>query len=188
MRATSGWRTTSTDAKRVVAMPGDASQDALGLDQPAQFAARQIDLADVAGDHAFAAEADARQEHLHLLGRRVLRLVEDHEGIVQRAPAHEGQRRNLDQALLEGPRHLVETHQVVQRVVERAQIRVDLLRQIAGQEAEPLAGLDRRPGEDDALHRAALERIDRTGHRQEGLAGTGGPMPKLMSWLRMLPR
>ena len=41
-------------------------------------------------------------------------------------------------------RGLVEAHQVVQRVVERAQVRIDLLREVAGQEAEPLAGFDRR--------------------------------------------
>ena len=46
----------------------------------------------------------------------------------------------------------LETHQVVQRVVQRAQVGIDLLRQVAGQEAEPLAGLDRRPRQHDALH------------------------------------
>ncbi len=62
-------------------------------------------------------------------------------------------------------------HQVVQRVVQRAQIRVNLLRQVAGQKAEAFAGLDRRAGQDDALDQIALESIDRTGHREIGLAG-----------------
>ena len=35
----------------------------------------QVDLRDVAGDHGLGADADAREEHLHLLGRRILRLV-----------------------------------------------------------------------------------------------------------------
>ena len=48
-------------------------------------------------------------------------------------------------------------------------------RQVAGQEAEPLAGLHRRPRQDDALDRVALERVDRHRHRQVGLAGAGGP-------------
>ena len=42
-------------------------------------------------------------------------------------------------------------HQVVERVVDRAQIGIDLLPHVAGQEAEPLAGLDGRPRQDDAL-------------------------------------
>jgi hypothetical protein len=122
---------------------------------------------------ALRAEADAGEEHLHLLARGVLRLVEDDEGVVQRAPAHEGERRDLDRLPLEGAAHLVEAHQVVQRVVQRAQVGIDLLRQVAGQEAEPLAGLDRRARQHDALHRVALQRIDRAGHREVGLAGAG---------------
>src|SRR5262245_29584717 len=38
----------------------------LRLDQPALLAASEVDLGDVAVDHRFAAEPDARQEHLHL--------------------------------------------------------------------------------------------------------------------------
>jgi hypothetical protein len=68
---------------------------------------------------------------------------------------------------------LLEAHQVVERVVERAQVGIDFLRQVAGQEAEPLAGLDRRPGEHDAADLVALEGIDRAGHREVGLAGAG---------------
>src|SRR5207244_12113660 len=62
---------------------GDAAyavEDAARLDQAALLPAREIDLRDVAVDHRLGAEADARQEHLHLLGRRVLRLVQDDEG------------------------------------------------------------------------------------------------------------
>ena len=69
----------------------------------------------------------------------------------QRAPAHEGERRDLDDAGLEVALDLVGRQHVVERVVERAQIGIDLLAHVAGQEAEPLAGLDRRPRQDDAL-------------------------------------
>src|SRR5258705_10301323 len=53
---------------------GDAAhalEDAPRLDQPALLPAGEIDLRDVAVDHRLRAEADAREEHLHLLGRRV---------------------------------------------------------------------------------------------------------------------
>ena len=50
------------------------------------------------------------------------------------------------------------------------QVRVDLLRQGAGQEPEPLAGLDRRAGQHDAVDLLGLERLHRLGHREVRLA------------------
>ena len=135
---------------------------------------RQVDLRDVAGDHGLRAEAEARQEHLHLLGGRVLRFVEDDERVVQRAPAHERDRRDLDGAALEQPLGLLDVHHVVERVVERTQVRVHLLLQIAGQEAELLAGFDRRPRQDDAADLLGEQVADGLRHREIGLAGAGG--------------
>ena len=64
-------------------------------------------------------------------------------------------------------------HQVVQRVVDRPQIGIDLLAQIARQEAEPFAGLDRGPRQDDAIDFLAFEQLRSVCHRQPGLAGAG---------------
>ena len=64
-------------------------------------------------------------------------------------------------------------HHVVERVVERPQIGIDLLAHVAGQEAEPLAGLDRRPRQDDAVDLPALEQLRGVGDRELGLAGAG---------------
>jgi hypothetical protein len=74
---------------------------------------------------------------------------------------------------LEGLLHLLVTHQIVERVVQRAQIGVDLLRQVAGQKAQALAGFHGRAGQHDALHGAALQRVHGAGHGQIGLAGAG---------------
>src|SRR5262252_5130745 len=41
---------------------------------------------------------------------------------------------------------------VVERIVQRPQVRIHLLLQVARQEAQLLAGLDRRPRENDAVH------------------------------------
>ena len=71
-------------------------------------------------------------------------------------------------------RHLVQPHQVVERVVQRAQVGIDFLRQVAGQEAEALARLHRRAHQHQALHRLALQRVHRAGHGEIGLAGSGG--------------
>ena len=66
------------------------------------------------------------------------------------------------------------TH-VVHGVVERPQVRVDLGHEVAGQEAEALAGLDRGAGQDDAADLFGVQRPDGHGHRQPALAGTGRP-------------
>jgi hypothetical protein len=63
--------------------PFDAGEHGLGLAQARHPPLRQVDLGDVAVDHRLRAEADAGEEHLHLLGGRVLGLVEDDEAVVQ---------------------------------------------------------------------------------------------------------
>ena len=125
-------------------MPSSTSRT---CEQPGAAAAvGQVDLGHVAGHDDLRAEAEAGEEHLHLLGRGVLRLVEDDERVVERAAAHVRERRDLDRAALHQPRDDLGLEHVVERVVERAQVRVDLREHVAGQEAEPLARLDRRAG------------------------------------------
>jgi hypothetical protein len=58
-------------------------------------------------------------------------------------------------------------------VTTRPQVGIDLLVQRAGQEAQVLARFDRRPGQDDPVDLLALQRLDRLGHGQVGLAGAG---------------
>jgi hypothetical protein len=132
----------------------------------------QVDLGHVAGNDRGRAEADAGQEHLHLLDRRVLRLVEDDERIVERAAAHVRQRRDLDDVLFQQLDDFLHAEHLVQRVVQRAQVGVDFLGKVAGQEAELLAGFDRGADQDQALHAGFVERFDRHRDREEGLAGT----------------
>ena len=124
--------------------PLDVLEDVADHDEPRVLVAREVDLGDVAGDDHLRVEAEPGQEHLHLLGARVLRLVEDDETVVERAPAHERERRHLDHAALEVLGDALGLEHVVQRVEQRPQVRVDLGHQVAGQEPEPLAGLDRR--------------------------------------------
>src|SRR5690606_39638788 len=72
-----------------------------GVQQAALVALGQIHLGRIAVDDGLAAETDPGQEHFHLFRRGVLGLVEDDEGVVQRAAAHVGQRGDLDGLLLE---------------------------------------------------------------------------------------
>src|SRR5580704_14832420 len=73
----------------------DAVEDVLDDTQPADLAGRQVYLGHVAGDHHLRAEAQPGEEHLHLLGRGVLRLVQDDERVIQSSATHVRQRRDL---------------------------------------------------------------------------------------------
>ena len=156
-------------------MPSMPGQDPLDLHQPAVLAPRQVDLGLVAGHHRLAVHAQPGEEHLHLRAGGVLRLVEDDERVGQRAAAHVGQRRDLDRPGLERALHPVVRHHVLERVVQRAQVGIDLGLQVARQEAERLARLDRRPRQDDPLDPLPRQRLHRLGDGEVGLAGAGGP-------------
>ena len=75
---------------------------------------------------------------------------------------------------LQGALDDARVHQIVERVVDRPQIGIDFFAHVAGQKAEPLAGLDRRPRQHDAIDFLALEQLHGIGHRKPGLAGAGG--------------
>ena len=140
--------------------------------------ARQVDLRDVAGDDDPGAEAEPGQEHLHLLRRGVLRLVEDDEAVVESPTPHVCERRDLDRAALHVGVQPLRIHRVVERVEERAHVRVDLRRDVARQEPEPLAGLDGRAREDDAADLTLGQGGDRECDREIRLARSGGADPE----------
>ncbi len=103
---TSGWRTTSRSVKVMKRMPGmPRRMAAASLSPDALPAGRSI---------RFRAVAEAGEEHLHLLGGRVLGLVEDDEGVVQRVVREEEVIRDVegvwggdaDADALLGPRRL----------------------------------------------------------------------------------
>ena len=77
-----------------------------------------------------------------MLRARVLRLVEDDERVVQRPSAHERERRHLDRPPLHVGVEPVGVEHVEEGVEQRAHVRIDLCEHVAGEEAEPLAGLD----------------------------------------------
>src|SRR5262249_19072812 len=100
----------------------DVADDLDRLDEAGRAADREVNLRDVAGDDRLRSEPEPGEEHLHLLGRRVLRLIENHERVVERPAAHERNRGNLDCPALDQTLDALEIHHVVERVVERPQI------------------------------------------------------------------
>ncbi len=114
------------------------------IGQPAFGWIGQIHLVWVAAHHHAASLAETGEEHLHLQRRGILGFIEDHEGLGQGAPAHEGERCNLDLARRQPTLHLFRGQHVIQGIIERPQIGIDLLAHVARQKAEPLACLHRR--------------------------------------------
>src|SRR5512132_4691549 len=123
---------------------GDALQYLDCVSQARAGSLRQIDLAQVAGDDHAGVFAQSRKKHLHLHGRRILCFVENDESIRQRAPAHEGEGSNLYLAIVQPLDDLRRRQHVIERVVERTQVGVDLFPHVAGQETQLLAGLHGR--------------------------------------------
>ena len=94
--------------------PVDAVEHVAHLQQPGTVpAVGKVDLGHVAGHDRLRTEAEPGQEHLHLLGRGVLRLVEDDERVVERPAAHVRERRDLDRA----PLHQARDHLGLEHVV-----------------------------------------------------------------------
>ena len=142
--------------------------------KPRFLSRRKVGLGRIAVDHHPRPLAEAGQEHLHLHRGRVLRLVEKDRGLGERPPAHERERRDLDHAGLKAAFDHPPVHEVVERVIDRAQVGIDLVAHVAGQEAEPLAGLDRGARQHQPLDQTLLEERDGMADRKPGLAGAGG--------------
>ena len=174
MRRTRSWRTTSCSLKVTRAMPSTPCRMRMASTSPDFWPGGRSICDRVAGDDHPRAFAEAGQKHLHLHRGGVLRLVEQNQGVRQRAPAHEGERRDLDHARLQAPVHVPRLHEIVERIVDRAKIGIDLLAHVAGQEAEALAGLHRGTGDDQAVDLALFQERHRIADREPGLAGAGG--------------
>ena len=138
--------------------PLDVTEHGFGIDKSRRLAVFQIYLSDVASDDGATAFAEPSQKHFHLFGSGVLRLVEYYKRSRQRASAHISERRDfhhsaLDELLIISAEHIAE------RVVQRAQIRIDFHLQIAGQKSEFLARLDRGARKDYPVYKTFFDRV-----------------------------
>src|SRR5471030_1498662 len=134
----------------------------------------QIDLRDIAVHNHLGVAAEAREHHLHLFRRAVLRLVQNDETVIERAAAHEGDGSHFDCIPLQQFLHAVAFDHVVERVIQRAQVGVDFLLQGPWQKAQTLAGFHGGARQDDARDLLVDQRGDGHGNGQIRLAGAGG--------------
>jgi len=72
------------------------------------------------------------RKHHHLLGRGVLRFVEDDEGVGKRAAAHVGEGGDFDRPLLHEAGDILGREHVVHGVIKRPEVGQDFFAQIPG--------------------------------------------------------
>ena len=133
----------------------------------------QVALVGIAGHHHRRVPAQPGQQHLDLAIGAVLRLIDNDESVVQGAPAHKADWRDLDRSFGHKLLDPLASEPFVQGVVERAQIGRKLVADIAGEIAQALAGLDRGTGQHDAPDLSGVQRRHRGTDREIGLAGPG---------------
>ena len=133
---------------------------------------RQILLRLVARHDHLGTKADTCQEHLHLRRCRILCLIQNDKRIIKGTSSHISKRGNLDQPALHILGKAVCSHDLIQRVVERPQIRVNFALQISRQETEFFTRLNRRTRQDNTSYFIVSERGDRHRHCQISLTGS----------------
>ncbi len=145
------------------------------LAQTGYLVARQVHLGHVTGNHGCGTKADSGEKHFHLFLGGVLGFIQNHESLVQGATAHIGQGGYFDNIPLHQFVYLFEAQHFIQRIVQGAQIGVDFLGQVAGQEAQALACFHRRTYQQYPAYQVTLECVYCTGHRQIGFSCTSRP-------------
>src|SRR6267154_2468931 len=85
----------------------DASDHFERLNQSGTLPAGQVNLRNISSDHGLGIEPQAGEKHLHLFAGGVLRFIQNHEGVVERAASHEGQRSNFNDSLFEESLQLI---------------------------------------------------------------------------------
>ena len=133
----------------------------------------KVDLGKVARDDHLRVPAHAGKEHPDLCRRRVLRFIEDDDRIAQRTSPHKSQGSDLDDVPVHHVLQLYGGNHVLQRIIERLQVRVDLVFHVTRKEAELLTGFYSRTREDDLLGGLLLERLHRQGYAEIGLPRSG---------------
>ena len=140
--------------------------------QPGCHTARKVDLAQIAGDDHAGIFPKPRQKHFHLNGRGVLCLVKNDISIRQGPAAHKGQWCHFDFAGFKTAVDLFGRQHVVESVIERAQIGVDLVAHIARQKPQTFPGFNRRARQYNPVHPAGGKHRHRHSNREIGLSGS----------------
>src|SRR4029078_9928758 len=153
----------------------NAFQQFDGFRKAGSLAVRQVDLAWISRDDHAAVFTQPREKHFHLHGGRVLRLVQNDGAVRERSPANKSKRCDFNFTGLQRPLDDARVHQVIERVVDWAQIGIDFFAHVAGKKAKTLASFDRRARQNDTVNFFTLEHLKCLRNGEPGLARAGRP-------------
>lgn len=138
----------------------------------------QIDLSHIPVDDHLGVSPHSGQEQLHLAHGGVLSLVQDDHAVIERATSHVRQRRDLDRFFLQIRLELAGLQEVPEGVVERSEVRIQLLPEIPRQEAQILSCGHYGATQDDLGHLLQLQHLGSHVNGEVGLPGTRRPYAK----------
>ena len=113
----------------------------------------------------------AREKHLHLFRRGVLRFIQNDKGIVQGTAPHKRQGSHFDVSALNQAIRSIHVHHGVQGIIQRTQIRMDLGNHVTRQKSQSFTGLNRRPSQHNVPHFFLRPRRKGHGHGHVRLPG-----------------
>lgn len=151
---------------------GNIFQDAGSFNKARALIPGQIYLAAIAGDDKLGGRAHPGEEHLHLAVRGILSFVQDHKSVIQGAPAHEGQRGNLNNASFQVILELFRGNHFPQGIVERLKVGVQLFLEVTGEKAQVFPCFHGWSGKNKPLDLFILQRINSQGYRGISLSRT----------------
>ena len=172
MRVTRGWRTTSFSLKRATADAFDAASESSSASFRPSARPPGRSLCDGSPVTTMRESSPSRVRNIFICAEVQFcassRMTKARASVRPRMKASGATSMTPDLHQL----HALLAHHVEQRVVERAQIGIDLLLQIAGQKAEALAGFERGPRQDQPLHAPLIKQMRAERRREIGLAGS----------------
>src|SRR5262249_11761937 len=98
--------------------------------------------------------------------------------MIQRSPAHVGERCDLDDPSIHVFLYFFGLKHIIQRIVEWTQIGEYFLLEITRQKSESFSCFNRRTSQDDPLHLFLSERVHTHSHRKVSLACSSGAHSK----------
>ena len=105
---------------------------------------RQVHLARIPGHYELGIGPHSGEEHFQLSEIGVLGLVEDHAGPVEGPSPHIGERGDLNRPVCNEFLKLLRRNHISEGIVERLEIRVQLVLHVSRQESQPFSGFHGR--------------------------------------------
>ena len=137
------------------------AQNRYCLPQTGLLSIRQVNLRQVSGYDYLGVKSNTGQKHLHLRLRRILRLIQYDKRIIQCPSSHIGERRDLYYTPFQIFGNRFRSHHLIQSIIERTQIGIDLTLQVSRQKTQLFPGLNRGSCQDNPADLILLKSLVR---------------------------